>query len=79
MIWCKNDYHNKQMWCGCKIRLSRADYFLAWEEKNTNKTTKFNTTKINISTRSSEFKIVLVAMTSPEDFVVFQEQFETLK
>ena len=71
MKWCKNDCHDKPMWCGRKNCLGRADYSAAWKKRNAGKS--------NSEKPSSEFKIALAAMTSPEDFAALQEQFKELK
>ena len=72
MNWCTNDCHEKPMWCGRRNCMNRADYSAAWKKKSTSK----NAEKKD---ESSEFKIALAAMTSPEDFASLQEQFESLK
>ena len=75
MIWCDNDCHAKPMWCGRKNCLNRSDFAKEWEKKKKAKGTRAN----NNSNVSSEFKISLVAITSPEDFKVLQEQFGLIK
>ena len=59
------------MWYGCKKILDRADYSAELKKRNIKKS--------NSEKPSSEFKIALAAMTSPEDFAALQEQFKDLK
>ena len=75
MKWCKNDCHPRPMWCGRKNCMNRSEYAAEWKKKNEAK--KKDGPKEDFS--SSEFKIALAAMTSPEDFAVLQEQFGSLK
>ena len=63
------------MWCGRKNCMNRSEYAAEWKKKNEAK--KKDGPKEDFS--SSEFKIALAAMTSPEDFAVLQEQFGSLK
>ena len=70
MKWCKNDCHDKPMWCGCKNCMNRADYSTAWKKRNESKETD---SAKEMKNTSSEFKIALAAMTSPEDFAALQE------
>ena len=74
MKWCKNDCHERPMWCGRKNCMNRSEYSAAWKKKNESKESE-NTYEGS----SSEFKIALAAMTSPEDFAALQEQFDQLK
>ena len=74
MNWCKNDCDEKPMWCRRNNCLTRSDYSVAWQKK---KKSKDSNSGNDIS--SSEFKIALAAMTSPEDFEALQEQFASLK
>ena len=74
MNWCKNDCHEKPMWCGRKNCLNRADYSAAWQKKKDSKDSNSGN-----DTSSSEFRIALAAMTSPEDFEALQAQFASLK
>ena len=54
--------------------MNRSEYSAAWKKKNESKESE-NTYEGS----SSEFKIALAAMTSPEDFAALQEQFDQLK
>ena len=74
MNWCENDCHEKPMWCGRPNCLSRSDYTAAWQKKKNAKDSDSGT-----ANSSSEFRIALAAITSPEDFEALQEQFASLK
>ena len=61
------------MWCDRRNYLNRSDFTNAWKKKGAAE---------DVSTGSdsnSNFKIAFAATTSPEDFAVLQEQFESLK
>ena len=62
------------MWCGRKNCLNRADYSVAWKQKNTEKEAETKGKNDN-----SKFKIALAAMPSTEDFAALQERFEELE
>jgi len=82
MKWCKNDCHKNSMWCGRKNCLNRADFHENWKKKNASKASGSDSNignKPKGSTKSSEFKIKLAAMTSLEDFAALKEQFVSLK
>ena len=68
MKWCKNDGHDKPMCCGHENCMNRADYSAAWKKRNQSKET--DSTKDEVKNTSSEFKIALADMTSPEYFAV---------
>ena len=78
MNWCKNDCHDKPMWCGRKNCLNRSDYSAEWKKRNENKN-KVKDNDDSSTGSSNEFKIALAAMTSADDFAALQEQFEQLK
>ena len=65
------------MWCGHKNWMNRADYSATWKKRNESKET--DSTKDEVKNTSSEFKIALAAITSPEDFAPLKEQFDSLK
>ena len=70
------------MWCGRKNCLNQSDYHENWKKKNGNQASSPKPTddsEPKTDTGSSEFKIVLAAMTSPEDFETLKKQFESLK
>ena len=73
---CSNNCHDKPMWCGRKNFLSCADYSAAWKK---NKGDNDEDSNAQSSSASSEFKIALAAITSPEDFAALQEQFGEIK
>ena len=66
------------MWCGRKKFLNRSDYSAGWEKRSEEKRNSEDVPKKDKQS-SCEFKISLVAMTSPVNFATLQEQFESLK
>ena len=72
MRWCKNDCHDRPMWCGRRNCLGRSDYATAMQ-KNKDKGDESS------GGGQSNFKIALAAMTTLEDFQALQEQFSDLK
>ena len=63
------------MWCGRKNCLNRSDFAKEWDKKKKEKGAEGNSN----GKASSEFKIALAAITSPEDFKALQEQFGSIK
>ena len=78
MIWCRNYFHNKPMWCGHKNCINRAEYATVMQKKRDHKNsgnsgaTPSDNSRPNVS---KNFRIVLAALTSAEDYVSLEEQF----
>ena len=76
MKWCKNDCHDKPMWCGCKTCLNKAEYAKKMQEKGDGANSSSDSSSGSSSTKVSEdFKIALQAMTSSDDFKMLEKQF----
>ena len=79
MKWCKNDCHDKPMWCGCKTFINKAKYAKKMQEKrdeangsskNSSGSSGSGGTKV-----SEDFKIALQATTLSDDFKILEKQF----
>ena len=82
MRWCKNDCHEKPMWCGRKTCLNHADFAKKMQDKrNSSNDDSGRSTGSTGSDGSSgvkvndDFKIALQAMTSSDDFKMLEQQF----
>ena len=76
MTWCTNDSHAKPMWCGRTRCMSRAEFtdYLKNKKERSNKKQHETNPKI-----TDEFKIALVALTTPEDYALLDSQFFQVK
>lgn len=81
MKWCLKDCHDKLMWYDRKNCMDHSDYHEAQKKRNSDKIsgTKDKATEAKVEANSSEFKVALAAMTSPEDFAALQEKLSLLK
>ena len=76
MKWCKNDCHDKPMWCGCKTFINKAKYAKKMqEERHKAKGSSDSSSGSGDMKVSEDFKIALQAMTLSDDFKMLEKQF----
>ena len=76
MRWCAKDCHPQPMWCGRPNCLSRSEYAEAMARKRQGggKQTG-NKNESSKPKLSNDFRIILAALTTPEDFASLEDQF----
>ena len=76
MNWCSKDYHPRPMWCGRRQYMSKLEYAKTMTIKQIDRgnaeCAKERKAKQKVS---SDFRIALAALTTPEDFALLEAQF----